>query len=118
MTTKTMILLLALLFPAASADVSGVWNVEASAGGNTITPVCTFKQKGNSLTGACKYNNDNSELTGEVKGSEVMWKYDMAYDGEPISLTYYGKIEPAGQMKGTVQVAPVGLQGEFSAKKQ
>src|SRR5215813_10586939 len=103
MTTKTMILLLAVFFPAAFADVSGVWNVEASAGGNTITPVCTFKQKGSSVAGACRYDNSSSELNGEVRGNEIMWKYDMVYGGDPISLTYYGKIESTGQIKGTVQ---------------
>jgi hypothetical protein len=48
----------------------------------------------------------------------ALWIVDQLYDGEPISLTYYGKIEPAGQMKGAVQVAPVALHAEFPAKKQ
>ena len=115
---KTIILLIVLALPAASADVSGTWNVEASADGHNAAPVCVFKQLENRLSGVCKYDNISSDLTGEVKDKEVTWKYDTTYEGEPITVTFFGRLDTETTMKGSLQVAPGAVQGEFSAKKQ
>ncbi len=115
---KYFVLSLMLCSAASATDVSGIWKVQASAGGNTVNPICSFKQEGTKLSGSCKYNDTSSDITGEVKDKEVTWKYDMEFDGQPITLTFLGKLDPDSEMKGSVQVAPMDISGEFSATKQ
>ena len=88
-------------------DVSGIWNVEVDLGGQTGTPVFTFKQDGEKLTGKYKGQFGEKEVTGKVKGKEIEFTFEIqegakaVYNGTIDNDTMKGKVDYAGQASGT-----------------
>ncbi len=48
----------------------------------------------------------------------MSWKFDVDYNGTPLTMTYSGTLDDtAKNMTGKITVEPVGVEGEFTAKK-
>ena len=103
---------------AATASLTGTWNVEQDIAGNASTVPITFKQEGEKLVGTMK-GPDAKELPvkGEVKGDMVNWEYATDYEGNPLTIKFSGKIDASGKISGSVEVSPMGVEGTFTAKK-
>ena len=100
-----------------ASNISGTWtfNVETQAGSGT--PTFTFKQEGETLSGSYKGQFGEGPLTGTVKGSDIMFSVKINAQGQDIEVTYTGKIEGPGQMKGTVKLGEFG-EGTWTGTKQ
>jgi hypothetical protein len=104
--------------PAPTTSVDGSWTLALNIQGNTGTPTCSFKQDGAKLTGTCTAPNDKeSPATGEVTDKKVTFRYDIEWEGSPLTLIFTGAIESESDMKGTIDVQPAGVAGDFTAKK-
>jgi hypothetical protein len=117
----TVLLLLLLPVWASSggpASVAGSWTLATNVQGNTGSPSCTFKQDAEKITGTCSApNNTQSEVTGEVTDANVTFRYTIEWDGNPLTLVFTGTLDSDTTMKGTIDVQPMGVPGEFTAKK-
>jgi hypothetical protein len=102
---------------AADPSVVGKWNVSTSIAGNDGSMKCTFTQKEAELAGTCTGDDGDHALTGKVDGNKVTWQYGMDYNGEPLTLVFSGAIRAEDQFSGTVDVNPMGVSGDFSAKR-
>ena len=54
-------------------------------------------------------------LKGEVKEGKVTFQYASEYDGQAITVVYTGTFATATELKGTIDVQPFGVGGEFTA---
>jgi hypothetical protein len=121
--TQWLLLLLPALItsgtPAAPASVAGTWNLATNVAGNTGTPTCTFKQEAEKVTGTCTSgtNNTPSEASGEVTDTKITFRYVIDWEGQPLTLIFSGTLDTPTEMKGTLDVQPVGVAGDFTGKK-
>ena len=126
-TLKTLALVLALSTLSAFAQgggvnsVSGTWKLSGDVSGHSVDEDCTFTQDGKKLTGSCKSAaaDKPTEVTGEVNDKKVTWQYETDYQGQKLTVAFTGTLDAAGsQLKGDIDVQPVGVSGTFSAQKQ
>lgn len=104
-------------FAAGAPGLSGQWSVHNSIAGNESDQECTFVQTDNKLTGSCKSENADKDVqvAGSVDGDKATWKYDMDYNGSPLTLTYTATLDDSGKIAGSVEVDPFGVTGDFTA---
>jgi hypothetical protein len=102
---------------AADFSMAGKWNVSTSVAGNDGTATCTFVQKENTLTGTCTGEDGDHQLTGKLDGNKVTWQYKSDYNGEPLTIIYSGTVNAEKQFAGTIDVEPMGVSGDFTAKR-
>jgi hypothetical protein len=79
------------------------------------TKVTRFVQTDDKVTGSCKAADKEVPVTGTLEGKKVTWKYDMDYNGSPLTLTYTATLDDSEKITGSVEVAPFGVSGEFTA---
>ena len=53
-------------------------------------------------------------IAGKVNGKNVAWSYTTVYNGTTLTMKHTGILD-SGKVTGTVQVAPFGMEGEFTA---
>ncbi len=116
-------LLVALLFSgsallAADNPFTGTWKLNVSVAGNDSQATCTFTQKDVALTGTCKGDDGNArEVTGKIDEKKVTFQYKIEYNGEPLTLVYTGAMNTDDSLAGAVDVQPMGISGDFTAKR-
>ena len=109
--------------PAASAgkpaaSLTGDWLTSVELPNMTATPGITLKQDGEKLTGdyvSAQYGK--FPITGTVKGNDVTFWFAMSVEGTAMNVTYTGKIEADGSLKGSVNYGDM-MSGTFSATKK
>ena len=84
----------------------------------TANPGITLKQDGEKLTGdytSAQYGK--FPINGTVKGNDVTFWFAMSVEGTALNVTYTGKIEADGSLKGSVNYGDM-MSGTFSATKR
>lgn len=109
--------LLAALHTAPAADsASGKWQIIGDVAGNPVKAICVIKQEGTALTGNCSDDsNEPHPLTGEAKDGKVTFQYIVDYQGQPLTVVYSATFATPAQLKGTIEVKPMGATGTFTA---
>ncbi len=102
---------------AAGWGIGGKWSIHNSIAGNESEMICNFVQTQAKLTGSCKSSDSDKDtaITGSVDGGTISWKYETEHDGSTVTLTYTAKLSSADKFSGTVDVAPYGITGDFTA---
>ena len=105
---------------APTADsLTGTWQITGDVMGNPLNERCTLAQASTKVTGTCK-NTDAADakafdVTGEVKDGKVSFSHGGDYQGQALTITYTGALATAKSLKGTVEVMPFGVSGQFTA---
>jgi hypothetical protein len=102
---------------AADVSMAGKWTLATSVVGNDGTADCTFVQKGADLTGSCVGQDGDHPLTGKVEGNKVTWQYQQDYNGSPLTIVYSATVTSDSQFTGSIDVQPMGVTGDFTAKR-
>src|SRR5579871_2775636 len=103
-------------FAAGAPSVAGDWSIHNSIAGNESDQLCTLTQKDNAITGTCKLaDGKDATVTGSVDGNKATWKYDMDYNGSPLTLVYTATLDDSGKIAGSIEVQPFGVTGDFTA---
>jgi hypothetical protein len=103
---------------AAKTDLTGTWNFTVELPNMTATPTVALKQDGEKLTGdyvSAQYGK--FPLAGSVKGSDVSFSFAMSVEGNSLNVTYTGKVDTDGSLKGSVSYGDM-MSGTFVAKKK
>jgi hypothetical protein len=104
--------------PAADAPtIAGQWNIHQSIAGNENDEDCTFTVSDGKIAGTCKVNDQTPKVTGTVEGKKLAWQYDIEYNGNTLTLSYAATLDDADKFSGTVNVAPYGVSGDFTAQR-
>jgi hypothetical protein len=98
-------------------SVEGRWMVSANVGGTASNMDCNFTQKDAELTGGCEVDQTPHDITGKVDGKTVTWQFNTQYEGQTLTVIYSGKVESPDTFSGTVDVQPLNVSGDFTAKR-
>jgi hypothetical protein len=102
---------------AAKTDLTGTWNITIELPNMTATPTAVLKQDGEKLSGeyaSAQYGK--FPITGTVKGADVVFSFAMNVEGNGLNVTYTGKVDQDGAIKGSVAYGDM-MSGAFVAKK-
>lgn len=102
---------------AQDTSLNGNWKIHSNSMGNESDLQCTFAQKDKDVAGTCKGDQDTMKITGNIDGKKITWQFKSEYNGQPLTLVYTGTMETAGEITGTVDIQPMAVSGEFTAKQ-
>jgi hypothetical protein len=102
---------------AADDLVTGTWNIDGDVQGNPVKEVCSFTLADGKVTGSCKGDQGAYDVTGELAGMKFVFRHGGEYQGDKLTLTYSGTIDDMGVLKGTLDVQPMDVSGDFTAKR-
>lgn len=110
----TFALVAALAAPADS--ISGTWQIKGEIAGNPLNTTCTLVVAQAKVSGSCK-NAEGKEnpIFGEVKDGKVVFEHGGDYQGQELKIIYTATLPSAKEMKGTIEVKPFDVSGEFTA---
>ena len=107
----------ASIFAADAPNISGQWAVHTSVEGNESDQDCTFTHEESTIGGTCKYEQQIMKVTGSVEGKKAVWRYNAEYNGSTLTVTYTATLDNADKISGTVDVEPMAVSGDFTAKR-
>jgi hypothetical protein len=102
---------------AADDLATGIWKIDGDIQGNPVKEVCALTQADAKITGSCKGDSGTFDVTGDVTGTKMVFRHDAEYQGDKLTITYSGTVDDTGLLKGTVDVQPMDVAGDFTAKK-
>jgi hypothetical protein len=103
-------------FAAGAPSLTGQWSIHNSIAGNDSDQQCTFSVVDNKISGSCKGSDNNSvQVSGSVDGDKLTWKYEVDYNGTPLTLVYTVTGGDADKITGSIEVQPFNVSGDFSA---
>ena len=112
-------LLLATLFaamPALAAPLAGTWKIDGDVQGYPIKETCTFTGADTALTGTC-VGEKTVAATATRKDDTVTLIHPGEYQGQALTLTFAGKLQADGSLRGTIDVQPLNYDGTFTATR-
>jgi len=95
-------------------SLAGKWTLHYNISGNEGDLACTFDQSDKDFTGACKGDQGEVSVTGKVDEAKVTFQYKTEYNGDVLTIVYTGKLESPAKVSGTVDVQPMGVDGDFT----
>lgn len=113
----TLALLAALHLAPAADPFTGTWQIKGDVAGTAFSEVCTIAQDGAKLTGSCTgpEAGKSYEMKGEVKDGKATFQHAADYNGDALTLIFTATISAAREMKGSVNVLPYSIDGDFTA---
>src|SRR5438874_2554153 len=103
---------------AQSADVTGTWAFSIELPNISATPTVVFKQDGESLTGEYQSQQYGGfPLKGTMKGNTIDFGFEMAIDGNALSVSYSGTVVDKDTMKGEMSYGGL-ADGTFTAARK
>ena len=99
-----------------AADLSGTWAVDGAVYGNQVNYACTLKQDGENLSGTARLQDKDIPVTGTIREKAVSWKFEIEYNGAPLTLEFNGTLASDNEITGAIAVA--GVTGDFTAKRK
>ena len=103
---------------AAKTDLTGTWNVTIELPNMTANPTVVLKQDDEKLTGeyvSAQYGK--FPITGTAKGADVSFSFAMNVEGTGLNVTYTGKVDKDGTIKGSVGYGDM-MSGTFVASRK
>ena len=100
---------------------SGTWKIDGNVMGNPVTMTCVLTEADHKLAGTCSSGDGSTPraLTGTATPKGVNWRFDDQFHGQPISFSINATLSADGaKMNGTLSIAPMGVDGTFTAIKQ
>jgi hypothetical protein len=96
----------------------GAWTITGDVQGYPIKEACTFTQGKDKITGSCVVEGGKTyDTTVTVTDQKVVIVHASEYEGQALTLTYTATFNDKGELSGTIDVAPLGYDGTFTAKK-
>ena len=111
------LLLAALPMVAADRSLTGSWKISINVAGESHEAACTFQQDNGKLTGTCKGESGEGPLTGQVDGEKITFQHQVPYNGDTLTLSYTGTFSSDTEIKGSINVAPYDIAGDFTGQK-
>jgi hypothetical protein len=102
----------------APAPVVTTWNLTGNVEGVTFNETCVLTQTDATLAGTCKDDLATRAVTGTVADKAITFSHPSEYQGQALTLSFAGHLDDAGGvLSGSVDVAPLGYSGTFTATK-
>ena len=105
----------AAMSAADNGPLAGNWKLYSNIQGHESDLACTFTQTNDQIAGTCNSERGVLAVTGKVSEKQVTLQYKTEYQGDELTVVYTGKVESPEKFAGTVNVQPLGVDGEFTA---
>jgi len=100
-------------------SLTGNWAMTLQLDTVNATPSLALKQDGEKLTGDyTSQQYGKFPLTGTVKGNDVNFSVTLNIEGNSITGTYSGKIQPDGTISGSADIGGGMMSGTWTATKK
>ena len=112
----SLLALVTALNAPAPDSLFGKWQITGDVAGTPVQTTCVINQAGTTLSGTCM--NESGEphpLSGQLKDGKVTFQYMVDYQGQPLTVVYSASFATPAQLKGTIEVKPMGAMGSFTA---
>jgi hypothetical protein len=90
--------------------------------GMPVTMTCVLAEAEHKLAGTCTGAGEGRTpraLTGTTTAKGLGWRFDDEFQGQPIAFSINATLAAGGKkMNGTISVAPMNVDGTFTAVKQ
>lgn len=104
--------------PAAKVDVTGTWAFSIELTNVSATPTVVLKQDGESLSGEYQSQQyGRFPLKGTIKGNTIDFGFEMAIEGNAISVSYTGTVVDKDTMNGDASYGGL-ADGTFTAARK
>ena len=94
--------------PAGQEGVGGLWNIVIDSPQGSASPEMHLAQEGEKVTGQYKGMFGESKLSGTFKDGELKFTVAVNAQGTDLVLTYTGRLEKDGTLKGTLAAGDLG----------
>ena len=120
MKSATAAAVVALAVPAVASAESQTWMVNGGFADQQYQLTCTLEASNGKFAGPCVSNLDPTPVKAKGSYSNTNWRmsYTFLFQGSSVDVSYMGKPQPDGTVKGTVDASsPAGsLSGTFVAQ--
>jgi hypothetical protein len=101
---------------------TGTWKIDGNVMGMPVTMTCVLAEAEHKLAGSCTGAGEGTTprtLTGTTTAKGLGWRFDDEFQGQPIAFSINATLAAGGtKMNGTISVAPMNVDGAFTAAKQ
>lgn len=99
--------------------ITGRWLTQTEVQGIAVNETCDILQAvDNTLSGTCETSGGTFKVSGKVNGTAVNFSHPAAYGGEDGSVSFFGKLDAADSISGSLDLQPLNAGGAFAMKKQ
>ncbi len=99
-------------------DVSGKWSTQTEVQGIAINETCVLVQAADGkLSGTCDTSGGKFKLTGKIDGANINFSHPAAYQGDDCTVSFFGKLDDAETISGSVDLQPLNTGGAFAMKR-
>jgi hypothetical protein len=104
---------------AAGADLSGTWTTQTEVQGIAVNETCVFVQAPDgALSGSCDTPGGKFKLTGKVHDKGVNFTHPAAYQGEDMTVSFFGTLNDDKNISGSIDMQPINAGGAFAMVRQ
>ncbi len=100
----------------AATPIAGSWKIDGDVQGYPIHETCTLTGSDDTLAGTCA-GEKTVPAKASLKGDTFTLTHAGEYQGQPLTLTYTGKLRADGNIDGSIDVQPLNYDGAFTATR-
>jgi hypothetical protein len=120
--SASLALALAVSLPslAGAATFAGSWSFSGASRGETIAPVCVFRQSGSVVAGSCKGPAGIGSASGSANGGAIVFQWTRIATSslQNTSVVTFRGVSNGSAIRGTfTDSAHPGVVGSFSARR-
>ncbi|WP_047496364.1 hypothetical protein [Terriglobus sp. TAA 43] len=98
--------------------ITGKWTTQTEVQGIAVNETCMLKQAADgALTGTCDTPGGKFAVTGKANGGNVTFSHPAAYQGEDMTVSFFGKLDSPESITGSIDMQPINAGGAFAMKK-
>jgi uncharacterized protein with FMN-binding domain len=111
-------LFVAATLSAQTQPITGTWTTQTEVQGIAVNETCVLKQAADGvLTGTCDTPGGKFAISGKVTGDKVTFTHPAAYQGEDMTVSFFGKVDSPTSVTGSIDMQPINAGGAFAMKK-
>ncbi|MEZ2348861.1 hypothetical protein [Terriglobus sp. RCC_193] len=100
------------------SDITGTWTTQTEVQGIAVNETCMLKQAADGVvSGTCDTPGGKFAVTGKANSGNVTFSHPAAYQGEDMTVSFYGRLDSPASITGSIDMQPINAGGAFAMKK-
>ncbi len=102
----------------AAPDITGTWTTQTEVQGIAVNETCDLHQAADGvLSGTCDTAVGKYKISGKINGNSVTFSHPAAYQGEDMTVSFFGKVDSSTSISGSIDMQPLNAGGAFAMTK-
>jgi hypothetical protein len=116
--TGIFLFLASSMYAQPQPNLTGTWTTQTEVQGIAVNETCMLKQAADGIvSGTCDTPGGKFAVTGKVNGANVTFSHPAAYQGEDMTVSFFGKLDSPASITGSIDMQPINAGGAFAMKK-